>query len=141
MMDPFRFETQMLPALKTSPTGVVFSPKPIPLDHKYPEESMEYQSLCTHYSKLLLIQCNPEKFAVDIFSEHIISARILSDIQNCGQEEQRSIKCSKQTRKLLQVVKNVVRADPGKFGDFVEVVRRYSPPLAKELEYTCGRSL
>ena len=98
---------------------------------------MEYKSLSEHCAKLhCLIQRNPEKFAADSFSAHIISARVLSCIRKCGREEH-----CKQTIKLLKSVKKVVRADPGKFGDFVEVVQRYSPPLAKELEYTCGRSL
>jgi len=104
---------------------------------------VEYQSFDLHRGQLLhLIGQDPENFANDLLSTHVISEQVLSDIRKCRRGKHRFISYSdEQARKLLEVIKNVIKADPGKFGDFLEVVSKYSPSLAKELTYTCGRLL
>ena len=105
----------------------------------YPEK--ESQLFRRHRGQLLrLIEHDPENFADDLLSVHVISEQVLSDIRKCRRGKHRFISYpDEQARKLLEVVKNVIQADPRKFGDFLEVVNKYSPSLAKELTYTCGR--
>ena len=100
-------------------------------------EDVESQSLDLYRSQLLrLIERDPENFADNLLSAHIISEQV------CTRAKQRFTNYSaRQARELLKVVKNIIQVDPGKFRDFLEVVNQYSPSLANELTYTCGRLL
>ena len=113
-------------------------------DSSEDEESLEYQSLCKHSSELsFVIRRNPEKFAEDLFAKHIISDRLLSDIRKRRRGKRRvdpySDLSSDKAKKILDVVKNVIRTDPGKLKVLLEVVNQYSPSVAKKLQYSCGR--
>ena len=107
------------------------------------EESPEYQSLCQHSSQLLRVISNPENFAKRLFSAHIISGRVLSDIQKRRWARRRvSGSSDKRTKKLLKIVKNLIQADPGKFESLLEVMSEYSLAMAEmavKLRRKCGR--
>ena len=103
---------------------------------------MESKSFDLYSSQLVrLFGHDPENFANDLVSAHIISEQVPSDIRKCRRAKSFTSYSDEQAKKLFKVVKNVIQADPGKFGDFVEVVSQYSPSLAEELKYTCGRLL
>ena len=112
-----------------------------------PEEGAEYQSFCQHSSQLFfLIRRNPEKFAEGLFSAHIISDRVLSDIR----KRRRAIAgiinmySDKKAKRLLNVVKKLIQADPGKFEALLKVMSKYShsmATMAEKLQHSCGKVL
>ena len=108
-------------------------------DSSEDEESLEYQSLCKHSGELSsAIRRNPEKFAEDLFAKHIISDRLLGDIRKRRRGKRRVDPYSDKTKKLLDVVKNVIKTDPGKLKVLLEVVNQCSPSVAKKLQHSCG---
>ena len=104
------------------------------------EESQEYQSFCQHSSQLLRVISNPENFAKRLFSAHIISDRVLSDIQKLRRARHG---INKKTKKLLKIVKGLIQADPGKFEALLEVMSQYSSSrlaaMAVKMKRNCGR--
>ena len=96
---------------------------------------MESQ-LCDLYSSQSFVELDPENFANELFS-----AQVLSDIRKRRRAKSFTSYSEEQATKQLKVVKNVIQADPGKFGDFLEIESRCSPSLAEELKYTCGMLL
>ena len=113
-----------------------------------PSEDKEYQSLCQHSSELsFAIRHNPEKFAEDLLSAHIISDRVLSDIRK-HKRAKREVgwyprypypdHSSDKAKKLVDVVKNVIQADPGKFESLLKVVSQHSPSVAMKLQKGSG---
>ena len=111
-----------------------------------PEDSAEYQSFCQHSGQLFfLIRRNPEKFAEDLFSAHIVSDRVLSDIRR---KRRRAIAgiinmySDKKAKKLLNVVKKLIQADPGKFEALLTVMSQCShsmATMAEKLQHSCGK--
>ena len=104
-------------------------------------EDKEYQSLCQYSSELsFAIRHDPETFAEDLLSAHIISDRVLSDIQKHRHRYgfPYSDHSSDKAKKLLDVVKNVIQADPGKFEALLKVVNQHSPSVALKLKRSCG---
>lgn len=103
------------------------------------EESPEYQSFCQHSSQLLHVISNPQNFAKRLFSAHIISDRVLSDIQ----KRRRAKHGINKKRKLLKTVKNLIQADPGKFEALLKVMSQCSSSslaaVGMKMKRSCGR--
>ena len=95
------------------------------------DSTTEYRSLCQYSGQLLhVFQRHREKIVFCLLSEHIISDRLLSDMQ----AEHRGNRCSdEEAEKLLNVVKSVIQADPGKFEAFLEILTHHVPAMAEKL--------
>ena len=104
------------------------------------KESPEYKSFCQHRNQLLHVISNPENFAKQLFSAHIISGRVLSGIQK-RRRAKHQVSSFFDKKKLLKIVKNVIQADPGKFEALLEVMSQNSPSvatMADKLRKSCG---
>ena len=104
------------------------------------KESPEYKSFCQHRNQLLHVISNPENFAKQLFSAHIISGRVLSGIQKRRQAKHR-VSSFFDKKKLLKIVKNLIQADSGKFEALLEVMSQNSPSvatMADKLRKSCG---
>ena len=79
---------------------------------------------------ICVVNCGVEKFSEALFSAHIISERLLNDIQREAKLSANNYSgYSNQMRmrmKLLEVVQQVAQADPGKMKAILEVVERFS---------------
>ena len=90
-----------------------------------------WSSDCQHLSQLIAF-C-PEKLSVALCSAGVISERALNDILKLrGGELTANNYSNEMSRKLSEVVKKVLQADPGKMKAILEVVSKFSPEGLKQ---------